>query len=101
MGRRKKIVTHTKAWELATSRLEILADADSENGEFAYAVIGVSKMFKDDPDPDGYNLCGIFKDVNKAISKAEAKNLEFNKLDFGSYCYVIEIKLDDWDPWTL
>lgn len=101
MGRRKKIVTHTKAWELATSRLEILADTDSENGEFAYAVIGVSKMFKDDPEPDGYHLCGIFKDVNKAISKAEAKNLEFNKLDFGSYCYVIEIKLDGWDPWTL
>ena len=58
-------------------------------------------MFKDDPKPDNYHLCGIFKDVNKAISKAEAKNLEFNELDYGSYCYVIEIKLDDWDPWTL
>lgn len=100
MGRRKN-VTHTKAWELATSRLEILADADAENGEFVYAVIGVGKLLKNQPEPDAYHLCGIFKDVDKAISYAEAKNLQYNKLDYGSYCYVIEIKLDDWDPWTL
>ena len=99
MERRKKIVTHTKAWELATSRLEILADA--VEGEFVYAVIGVAKLLKEQPEPDGYNLCGIFKDVDKAISYAEAKNLQFNKFDLGSYCYVIEIKMDEFDPWTL
>lgn len=99
MGRRKKIVTHTKAWELATSRLEILANV--KDGEFVYAVIGVAKMRKDQLEPDYYHLCGIFKDVDKAISYAEAKNLYYNKLDFGSYCYVIEIKMDDWDPWSL
>lgn len=98
MGRRKNI-QHTKAWELATSRLEILANA--ENGDFVYAVIGVAKMLKNQPEPDYYHLCGIFKDVNKAISYAEAKNLYYNKLDFGSYCYVIEIKMDEWDPWSL
>lgn len=99
MGRRKKIVTHTKAWELATSRLEILADA--KEGEFVYAIIGVAKLLKDQPEPDAHHLCGIFKDVDRAISYAEAKNLRFNKLDCGSYCYVIEIKMDEIDPWTL
>jgi hypothetical protein len=98
MGR-KKIITHTKAWELATSRLEILADV--KEGEFVYAVIGVAKLLKNQSEPDSHQLCGIFKDVDKAISYAEKKNLQFNKLDSGSYCYVIEIKLDDWDPWTL